>query len=153
MESKLRSFLLDWTINYAKNKDVVSKKIESIESGKGGFDLYIKYRDREQYFIISPVIPDITPIIQKLRNDAYISIVTLNSRENFDALMKNWGNLVSFKFLNIIFVNPFSETDKKWIIFPHTHQKICDEGSLKTGLKSMFDMVEPIAEQQLIARI
>ena len=153
MENKLHSFLLDWTVNYAKNKDVISKKIENIENGKDGFDLHIKYKDREQYFIIIPMIADINTIIQKLKNDVYISIVTLNSEENFHALLKNWGRLIGFKFLNIIFINPFSELDKKWIIFPHTHHKICDEASLETGLKSMFDMVEPIEEGQLIAKI
>ncbi|MDP3765514.1 MAG: hypothetical protein Q8R04_03295 [Nanoarchaeota archaeon] len=153
MENKSHSFLVDWTTNFIKNKDIISKKIEHIENGKGGFDLCVKYRDREQYFIIAPNLVDIDSIIQKINNDSYFSIVTLNSKENFDNILKNWSKLISFKFLNIIFVNPFSEMDKKWIVFPYTHQKICDESSLENGLKSMFAMVEPIEEQQLIARI
>ena len=153
MENKLHSFLVDWTINFIKNKDIVAKKIEQIENGKDNFDLYVKYKDREQYFIITPNIFDIDAIIQRINNTDYFSIVTLNSKENFDNILKNWSKLINFKFLNIIFVNPFSELDKKWIIFPHTHDKISDESSLKSGLKSMFDMVEPIEEQQLIAKI
>lgn len=153
MENKLSSFLVDWTINFIKNKDAVSKKIENIENGKDGFDLYVKYKDREQYFIIVPNIDDIDAIIQKINNNSYVSIVTLNSRENFDVLLKNWSMLINFKFLNIIFINPFSELDKKWVISPHVHNKICDESSLKNGLKTMFEMVEPIEEQQLTARI
>ena len=147
------SFLVDWTISFIKNKDVISKKIEKIENGKDGFDLYIKYKDREQYFIIAENIIDIDSIIKKINNDFYFSIVTLNSKENFDSVLKNWNKLINFKFLNIIFVNPFSELDKKWIIFPHTHNKISDEKALETGLKSMFAMVEPIEEQQLLAKI
>jgi len=147
------SFLVNWTINFVKNKDLISKKIEKIENGKDGFDLYVRYKDREQYFIIVPDIADIDAIIQRINNNYYFSIVTLNSKENFDIVIKNWNKLISFKFLNIIFVNPFSEMDKKWIVFPHTHHKICDESSLENGLKSMFKMVEPIEEQQLIARI
>ena len=153
MENKSHSFLVDWTINFIKNKDIISKKIEHIENGKGGFDVYVKYKDREQYFIIVPNIVDIDSIIQKINNDSYFSIVTLNSKENFDSILKNWNKLINFKFLNIIFANPFSEMDKKWIIFPYTHQRICDESSLKNGLKSMFDMVESIEEGQLIAKI
>ncbi|MBI2656251.1 hypothetical protein HYX03_00750, partial [Candidatus Woesearchaeota archaeon] len=76
-----------------------------------------------------------------------------NSRENFNIFIKSWHRLISFKFLNIIFVNPFSETDKKWIVFPYTHQRVCDENYLENGLKSMFEMVEPIEEEQLIAKI
>lgn len=153
MENKSHFFLVQWTISFIKNKDIISKKIEKIENGKDGFDLYVKYKDREQYFIIVPNIVDIDSIIQKINNDSYFSIVTLNSKENFHNILKNWNKLINFEFLNIIFVNPFSEMDKKWIIFPHTHHKICDESSLENGLKSMFDMVEPIEEQQLIAKI
>ena len=153
MENKSHSFLVEWTINFVKNKDIVSKKIERIESGKEGFDLHIKYKDREQYFIIAPNISGIDSIIQRLNNNSYFSIVKLNSRENFNVILKNWNKMVNFKFLNIIFVNPFSGLDKKWIVFPYTHQKICDEASLETGLMSMFEMVEPIEEQQLIAKI
>lgn len=153
MENKLRSFLGDWTIHYVKNKDIVSKKIEKIENGKEGFDLYVKYKGREQYFIIVSSINDIDAVLQKVNNNPYFSIVTLNSKENFDILLKNWHKLINFKFLSIIFVNPFSETDKKWIVFPYTHQKICDGYSLKNGLKSMFAMVEPIEGNQLIAKL
>ena len=153
MESKAHSFLVDWTIDYIKNRDIAAKKIEHIENGKDGFDLYVKYKDREQYFMIIARIEDIDSITQRLNNDAYFSIVTLNSKENFNTIVKNWSKLINFKFLNIIFANPFSEIDKKWIIFPHTHHKICDESSLENGLKSMFSMVEPIEEEQLTAKI
>ena len=153
MEDKLHSFLVDWTIQFVKNKDIVAKKIEKIENGKEGFDLYVKYRDREQFFMIVPNITDIDSIIQRINTNAYFSLITLNSKQNFETVLKNWGKLISFKFLNIMFVNPFSELDKKWIVFPHTHHKVCDENSLETGLKSMFSMVEPIEEKQLAAKI
>ncbi len=153
MESKAHSYLVEWTINFIKNKDIVSKKIENIENGKEGFDLYIKYKDREQYFLVTQNIVDFDLILQKINNNTYVSIVTLNSKENFDSLVKNWNRLINFKYLNIIFVNPFSQLDKKWIIFPYTHHKICDEPSLKNGLRSMFEMVEPIDEQQLVTQI
>ena len=153
MENKLHSFLIDWTVNFIKNKDIISKKIENIENGKDGFDLYVRYKDREQYFIITPNFLDIEPIIQRMNDKFYFTIVTLNSKENFDAMLKNWSRLIDFKFLSIIFVNPFSELDKKWIIAPNIHQKISDESSLKNGLRAMFEMVEPIEEQQLIERI
>ena len=146
-------FLVDWTIKFIKNKDIITKKIEHIENGKDGFDLYVKYKDREQYFIIAPNITDIDSIIQRVNNSSHFSIVALNSKENFEIILKNWNRLLSFKFLSIIFTNPFSELDKKWIVFPHTHHKICDESSLEHGLKSMFGMVEPIEERQLVAKI
>ncbi len=152
MESKSHSFLVDWAISFIKNRDIVSKKIEKIENGKGGFDLYAKYKHKEQYFIITPKIIGIDELIHRIDSKLSISIVTLNSKENFDVIVKNWRRLIDFKFLNVIFVNPFSNLDKRWIIYPYTHHRVSDESSLKTGLKSMFDMVEPIEEQQLIAK-
>lgn len=153
MKDKSYSFLVEWAMHFIKNKDIISKKIEKIENGKDGFDIYVKYKDREQYFIIAPTIADIDLIIERLNNNFYFSIVTLNSRGNFEIILKNWNKLVNFRFLNIIFVNPFSELDKRWVVFPHTHHKICDESSLENGLRAMFEMVEPIEEQQLIAKI
>lgn len=153
MEDKSGSFLVEWTVNFIKNKDIISKKIQNIENGRNGFDLHVKYMDREQYFIIAPSISDIDSIMQKIDNSAHYTIVTLNSKENFHVMLKNWPKLVNFKFLSIIFVNPFSELDKKWVIFPYTHHMVCDESSLENGLKSMFDMVEPIEEKQLLVKI
>lgn len=147
------SFLVDWTVSFLKNKDIIAKKIEKIEKNKDEFDLYLKYKDREQYIAVAPNIYNIDAILQKINNNFYFSIVTLNSEENFKAVIKNWNRLIGFKFLNIIFVNPFSSLDKRWIVFPHTHQKICDGAFLENGLKSMFGMVEPIGEAQLLARI
>ena len=147
------SFLVKWAIDFVKNKDIVAKKIEHIENEKEGFDLYVRYKDRNQYFIIQTNISNIDSIIQRLNNENYFTIVTLNSKNNFDVILKNWNKLVQFKFLSIIFINPFSEIDKKWIIFPYTHHKICDESSLETGLKAMFETIEPIGEEQLMAKL
>ena len=153
MEKNLHDFLVDWVINFVKNKDIISKKIEHIENGKYGFDLYVKYRDKEQYFIITLSINDLDAIIGKINASVYFAIVTVNSKRNFEILLKNWNKLANFRFLSLTFVNPFSKLDKKWIIFPYTHNKICDESSLENGLKSMFEMVEPIEEQQLAAML
>ena len=36
-----------------------------------------------------------------------------------------------------------------WILFPYTHNKICDKASLEQGLKSMSVMVEQINYNEL----
>ena len=149
----IHPYLVEWTVNFVKNKDVIAKKIDNIEKNKDGFDLYVKFKDKEQFFIVSPSLGNLDLIIQKINNNSHFCIVTLNSFENIEILIKGWKKLIDFKFLSIIFVNPFSQLDKKWTIYPHTHNKICDESSLKTGLKSMFEMVEPIEEPQLVAKI
>lgn len=162
MAKDLHGFLLEWAVNFIKNKDAVHKKIEQIENGKDGFDLYVKYKDKEQYFMLIPKISDVGNITDYISgkinaitqsDGVYFSIVTLNSKDNFDALLKNWRRLIYSKRLSIIFANPLSETDKKWSISPYTHNKICDDSSLESGLKSIFETVEEIDEQQMIAML
>jgi hypothetical protein len=153
MESKSYQYLLEWTIGFFKNKDVIQKKIVSIEKGKYGYDIYIKFKDRNQYIKVMPKITEIDTVLQKMDNERYFTIVTLNSGENFDSILKNWTKMVNIKFLNIIFSNPFSNYDKKWIIFPYTHHKICDPASLNTGLGSMFGAVEEITEKEFAEKI
>ena len=146
------TYLVDWAVNFFKNKDAFTKKIVSIEKNKECFDVYIKYKDKEQYVAAMPTF-NAESLIQKLSNNKSYSAVILNSQENFKEMMKHWKKLTDFKFLTIVFCNPFSNTDKKWMIYPHTHDKISDHSSLELGLKSMFDMVEPINEQKLLSSI
>lgn len=80
------TLLVKWTIDFIRNKDIIFKKIECIENGKDGFDLYVKYNDRNQYFIIMANIDNIDLIIERLNNEHYFSIVTLNSKNNFDVI-------------------------------------------------------------------
>lgn len=150
---KIYDYLIEWTINYVKNRDVIDKKIENIEKNKEGYDIFVKRVDKEQFFIIRPFIKDIDEIIEKLRADKNISLVVFNSNENFEIIVENWNKFVDFKNFNIYFVNPFSQLDKKWIIYPYTHARISDSSSLERGLRSMFEMVEPITEEQLKIKV
>lgn len=141
----IHKFLVDWTKLYIKHKDIVNKGIEIISQNKD-FDLTVKYKDKEEFYMIEPFIKDIDKIIQKLNKDKTITLVVFNSKENFDFILDNWKTFIDLPHFKVIFVNPFSELDKKWVIQPYMHHKVCDESSLKLGLKSMFDMVTPINE-------
>jgi len=141
--------LIEWTINYIKNKDLIRKDLEKIEKSKQGFDLIVKFKDKEQFFIIKPQIEKIEEIINKLNEKDAFGLVMLNTTKNFEILVENWNKLTNFTSLTLYFVNTFSKLDKKWVTNPHVHHKVCDENSLKTGLKSMFDMVTPLTEQDI----
>ena len=72
---------------------------------------------------------------------------------NIGFVVSNWEKLTSFKFLNIHFVNPFSNSDKVWTISPYIHEKVCDKLSLESGLKSMAEMVGTISVEELNKRL
>ena len=152
-------------MNYLKNRDAIAKKIETIEKNKNGFDVFVKFKDslkseisnsyessirkKEQYFIAMPFINNIGSVLAKIKKDMHFGLVVFNTKENFKIAMDNWKKLINFEHLSIYFVNPFSQMDKKWVIYPYTHHKICDENSLELGLKTMFEMVEPISEEKI----
>ena len=147
---KAKEFLINWIKGHIKNRDLMARSIESVEDNKNGFDVYVKHKDKEQFVIAIPIIEDINEILSKLQNkDGVYTIVTFNTHKNFKALLNNWDTLAEFSSLNMFFVNPFSNTDKRWIIYPYTHNRICDKASLSKGLKSMFDMVDPISEEEI----
>ena len=152
MKDKAKKFLKDWIIHFIKNRDMVFRKVISIDVNKKGFDIIVKYKGKEQFFLVEPVIQDIDNMIGKLDKDGNYALVVFNTAENFNMVVEKWDKLIEFKSLKMYFVNPFSNLDKKWIISPFTHHRICDESSLKTGLKSMFEMVEPLSEGQIEAK-
>jgi len=150
---KIHSYLVDWTINFIKNRDIVTKEIDKIEKNKE-FDFSVKYKDgKEAFFIVKPSIEKVDKVLEKINKDSYLCITILNNKNNLDTIVRNWKKLIEYKFLSIFFINPFSQIDKKWIIYPYTHHKICDESSLELGLKSMLEMVNQIDEKQLKARL
>jgi len=149
MEDKTHKYLKEWIINFFKNKDLILKKIESIKENKQGFDVYIKFKDKEKFFIIEPSIENIDNTLSRLDDKRHFGLVLLNTNDNFDILVNNWNKFIKIKNLCIYFVNPFSKLDKKWIIYPYTHNNICEEGALEKGLRSMYEMVEPLPESQI----
>ena len=143
--------LTEWTLHYIKNKDILLKNIEKIEEKKDR--IYVTYRNKKSFFYICPQLNNLKEVLDELTKEIkeyQPVLVMLNSKNNFDVLIKNWNIFVDFHpmFL-VIFSNPDSKLDTKWIIFPGTHNMIADSKSLKNGLKSMFETVEEVPESKI----
>ena len=152
MDEVVHEFMVQWACDFIKNKDSFARKIESIQKNKDGFDIYIKFKDKEQFaFVIDLSSFDL--VSSKITKSGNFCIFTVNSAENFGFLVQSWKKICQYSNLTLIFANPFSSLDKKWVVSPYTHNRICDEGSLQLGLKSMFEMVETIDEKQLLIKI
>ena len=99
------------------------------------------------------------PILQKeqlealLKGDSTISIITLNNPDNLHIVLKQWKTMAQHKNLTFWFINPFSHSDKKWIIKPYVHNTICDPESLELGLKTMAEGVEFITLEEFLKKI
>ena len=146
---KTKAFLKDWIINFVKHKDIFTKSIDKIEYDRDGFDIVVHYKDQTRFFICTNHLENLPEMMKKFNEDDRYGIVTINSHANFKKLIEHWKELSRFKMLCIYLINPFSNLDKKWLIYPHTHSRIADEASLELGLKSMFETVEPINHDEI----
>ncbi len=133
-----RQFLEQWFYEFAKNRDLIHRKIDHIDEQHHR----IYFKTYEQLVVVEPFFGDIGNMLQVLEKEKHYALVCFNTRENFKKLIEHWNSFVEFRFLTLYFVNPFSNQDKKWVVVPSTHSRIADPGSLKTGLKAMFDMVD-----------
>lgn len=152
-------FLSEWTFNYIKNKDLITKKIENIEEYMNKSYIFVKYKDKNQVFFIEPEITDIGGTLGKINSakketgSDWSSLVVLNSLNNLKAVQDNWKDLSKDGKFTIIFINPHSILEKKWIISPYVHSKIIEPKDLRQGLKAMFDSVEQTSLDTLKNRI
>ncbi|MBS3131425.1 hypothetical protein J4212_03255 [Candidatus Woesearchaeota archaeon] len=143
-------FVSGWMANFLKNKDAFTRRIESIQD-KGDGNFTISYKDGRAAECL--ILPDTQELLQALDREKHYIICLLNSRKSLDFLIANWKSLIDFRSMTIYFVNPLSQLEKKWIISPYTHNRICDDASLKLGLNSMFETVEATDEESLKARL
>ena len=134
-------YLADWFSRYIKNRDLAFRKIEDIKEEPGKVVVYQTDGKQVHYYIL-PFIDDFSKHLDSMKEQE-LGIVTFNTLPAFKALVKDWKLLIEKQSLVIYFINPFSKQEKKWIIRPRTHHLISDEASLKEGLKSLFETVDP----------
>lgn len=140
---------MGWFEVYLKHKDIITKKIEKIERKDGMFEVTYKDKLKHFYFFLDVADAD----FDSLEKDDTASVVLIHSEHNFKKLIDLWPKLIKNPKLCVYSVNPFSQMDNKWIIFPYTHHQISDPDSLKAGLRSMFDTVDPISIQEYEGKV
>jgi len=150
---KSHGFLVDWIETYLKNHDLIARQIEKIERQQGKFDLIVHHKTGKiKIVVVKEILDNFESIIKEFGeeepNTEHI-LVILNNKENIHKLVEKWSILYPRKNLAVYFVNPFSKTDTKWVIYPHTHDRITEKPSLKPGLESLSLNVEEITVQEL----
>ncbi|MFH1511532.1 MAG: hypothetical protein ABIF10_07615 [Candidatus Woesearchaeota archaeon] len=141
-----KEYISEWIRQYLESRNTIFKTIESITS-HDQYDLYIKHKTKDQYVIAEPFFGNNT--LGRLSSDKHLILAGLNTEENFQFMTENWKELCKYPHLTIYLINPMSEPDKKWIIVPYTHHRVCDNASLKAGLRAMFETVQPLTQQKI----
>ena len=128
--------LFEWSKHYIKFKDCMKKNILDIEFKDD--EIFVKEKQKN---IIYYVESDISKGIAKLQQKQEV-IITLNTKMNFDELIKNWNVLKKHQQLTIIFSHP--KNNQTWIVHPYTHNNISDEKKLEEGLLTLFNNVSRV---------
>jgi len=135
-----KAVLKDWIIEYLKSKDLMTRQITAIRTDSQEADAVVEGTLKSQFVIVQPQL-DLSRL-QSLK-DKHAVLVTTNTKENMEFLISHWDEAVQFPHLSIYFVNPNSSLDKRWVIFPATHDRITERNALRKGIESLFATVEP----------
>ena len=130
---------MEWIRRYVKHKDLIQRKITSIK--EEGNTLVVEYKDKTVRYVFQPTLTDLNAGKDEKE---YICIVTLNNRNNINFLYNKWKEAAANTRLSLIFFNPYSVAEQKWVIHPHVHNKSADPSSLKKGLLAMAENVDEI---------
>ncbi|MGM5482406.1 MAG: hypothetical protein ACQESF_02990 [Nanobdellota archaeon] len=138
----LQESLKEWFKRYIKHKDIFDNKLERFNEDNKL--IKVIYKNDEITALIEPIMQDIQSIEEILKKNEKVILVTFNNKKNLNFVVGMWQRLAEFKNLKIIFSNPETQGDDKWIIIPYTHNKITSASALEAGLKSMFNSVEEV---------
>jgi hypothetical protein len=132
--------ILEWAEGYLRHRDLVLNRMRDMKIERGRIVIANKDGSTE----VATALPELSKMdIDSVKLPTIF--VTLNRKENLKFLTDSWKAISAVKEISIIFINPDSELETKWIIRPYVHSRVCDDSSLKIGLKSMFETVDEIA--------
>jgi|SRR3989338_6212224 len=152
---EVKSFLMEWFVMYLENRGMFKKDLIKVEKFDQNSEFLAHYRDRIMHFLIKMDLE--SDVLGRLGADENFGLVTLNNPVNIRFVVNNWNKLSGFGRLSIYFINPFSNSEKVWVIKPNVHDKICDKNCLELGLKAISEMVDTtnasIMEKKVILKI
>jgi hypothetical protein len=123
--------LLTWCQQYIRSRDAMERKLVSLEEKDGG--LVAVYKDRTVQWLPQSEL-------QLLKeNSGHITIVCLQTQQNFNTLVQQFSWFSMNPNLTILFLNP--QANEKWVLKPAVHAAVADKSTLKTGLQTLFQTV------------
>lgn len=139
--AEIKDILKNWIVEYVKSKDAMTRQITSIRQDAENVDVFVEGTLKSQFIIVQPELGDLSRL--ESMKDKHVILVTANTKDNSEFLIKNWEELIKYPHLSVYFVNPNSSLDKRWIIFPATHDKITERRTLRKGIESLYLTVDP----------
>lgn len=139
---------ITWLEGYIRHRDAVAQEIKQIK--KSDSRMEVEKEGTNDLYIVELDLTGILDLAKKLDvNGCRVFLVALNNTKNIDACLKEWENLKKLPNLKILFVNPVSRSETKWLISPHVHSKVSDPDNLKNGIISLSQNVDYISSEDL----
>ncbi|MCX6706528.1 MAG: hypothetical protein NT001_00075 [Candidatus Woesearchaeota archaeon] len=140
-------------IRFIKNKDLILRRIIDVEHKKGEDIIIANLVDGGRHaYIVEPFIDekDISKTIEKLKPYEMCSLVVYNTKANFDAIVRHWDKIAGFKKnFSVNFINPFSKSEKRWVVYPMTHELVVEKSKIGSSLKILFSNVDAVSKEEI----
>lgn len=127
--------LQEWTVTYVQARDLIFRTLRDIREEKN--KITFTFTDRTTTYLIRERLNQ--EVIKELDTAQNQTIVTRNTKENLQFLIKHWNDFTTHASLKIFFVNP--RHNQYWAISPYHHNTIADKKTLKQGLNTLFHTV------------
>ena len=136
-EKMANQSLKEWIVQYRKHRDLVFRKIANI-AGEDPILITNKDNTQEQIYIRESC----NTFTEFNKETLPTTAVVLNTDANIRTMLKEWDTIAANMQLTIMFVNPSSQGEKRWVIRPHIHDCISERTALKTGIASIAEQVD-----------
>lgn len=140
-------------IRFIKNKDLILKRIIDVNRKKEEDIIIADLVDgRKHAYIVEPFLEnkDIKSLTEKLKPYEICSLVVYNTKANLDIVTKSWDHLAKFKKnFSINFINPFSKSEKRWAVYPSTHDFVTERSKVSQSLKILFSNVDSASKEEI----
>ncbi len=140
-------YLLAWLEEFLKNRDLVHKRIARME--RSGKELHVERKDGTCIVYIPAPVLDVRDLAKAARHHP-VGIVTFNTSANVAFLKRRWEAVVDLgRHTQVIFINPVSAQETRWIIFPATQAMLTKGKTLLAGIDAIRATVDEIAEKDI----
>jgi hypothetical protein len=129
-----------WAVQSLRARSIFSQAGHAIEERTEGFDIIIRKPEGIQYCLIQERL-DAEAILARAEGRRLL-VITANTRENLEELIRQWSRLVPLQGLTVMLANPHAAGDQRWAVAPAIHHLITEPASLRRGLQTLFEGVE-----------
>ena len=114
-------------------------------------ELHVKHKNKEHIFLIEPFLEKDDWFEKEKKYEGHTSLVCYNTEDNFKYVFAHWNKLVGLGgHFSVYFINPFSKEEKRWIVYPQTHEAISEGENTEMGLKSLSGRVDRITQKEVL---